>query len=38
MVDAQDPLYQKILAHLEPGAKPSEYITSLEVSARKPKV
>ena len=38
MVDAQDPLYEKIVAHLPPGAKPSEYITSLEVSARKPKV
>lgn len=36
MVDWQDPLYQKILAHLPAGAKPSEYITSLEVTARKP--
>ncbi len=36
MVDWQDPLYQKILAHLPEGAKPSDYITSLEVTARKP--
>lgn len=36
MADGKDPLYQKILAHLPPGAKPSEYITSLAVAARKP--
>jgi arsenite methyltransferase len=36
MVDWQDPLYQKIMAHLPVGAKPSDYITSLEVTARKP--
>jgi len=36
MVDWQDPLYQKIVASLPPGAKPSDYITSLEVTARKP--
>lgn len=36
MVDWQDPLYQKIIAHLPAGAKPSDYITSLEVTARKP--
>lgn len=36
MVDWQDPVYQKIIAHLPPGAKPSDYITSLEVTARKP--
>lgn len=36
MVDWQDPLYQKIIAHLPDGAKPSDYITSLEVTARKP--
>ena len=35
MVDSQDPLYQKIMAHLPVGAKPSEYITSLEVTVRK---
>jgi arsenite methyltransferase len=38
MVDWQDPLYQKIIAHLPEGAKPSEYITSLEVAARKPAI
>ena len=35
MVDWQDPLYQKIIAKLPPGTKPSEYITSLEVTARR---
>ena len=36
MVDWQDPLYQKIIAKLPSGAKPSDYITSLEITARKP--
>ena len=36
MVDWQDPLYQKIVGSLPAGAKPSDYITSLEVTARKP--
>jgi AhpD family alkylhydroperoxidase len=36
MVDWQDPLYQKIIAHLPAGTKPSDFITSLEVTARKP--
>ncbi len=36
MVDWQDPLYQKIIASLPAGAKPGEYITSLELTARKP--
>jgi AhpD family alkylhydroperoxidase len=36
MVDWQDPLYQKIIAHLPVGTKPSDYVTSLEVTARKP--
>ena len=36
MVDWQDPLYQKIIASLPAGTKASDYITSLEVSARKP--
>ena len=36
MVDWQDPLYTKIIASLPVGAKPSDYITSLEVTARKP--
>ncbi|MBI4327607.1 MAG: arsenite methyltransferase [Chloroflexi bacterium] len=35
MVDWQDPLYQKILAHLPVGTKPADFITSLEVKARK---
>jgi len=35
MVDWQDPLYQKIITQLPPGAKPSDYITSLEITARK---
>ena len=35
MTDWQDPLYQKIIAKLPPGAKPSEYVTSLEIQARK---
>ncbi len=37
MVDWQDPLYQKIAAQLPAGAKSSDYITSLEVTARKRK-
>jgi arsenite methyltransferase len=36
MTDWADPLYQKIVAHLPDDAKPSDYITSLEVQARKP--
>jgi SAM-dependent methyltransferase len=36
MMDWQDPLYQKIIAHLPAGTKPGEYITSLEITARKP--
>ncbi len=35
MVDWQDPLYQKIVAHLPAGTKPSDYVTSLEITARK---
>ena len=35
MVDWKDPLYQKIIAHLSAGTKPSDYVTSLEVTARK---
>jgi SAM-dependent methyltransferase len=35
MVDWQDPLYQKIVAHLPAGLKPSDYVTSLEITARK---
>ena len=36
MVDWNDPLYRKIVAHLPAGAKPADYITSLEMQARKP--
>ena len=32
----QDPLYQKIAAALPPGTRPSDYVTSLSVTARKP--
>ena len=32
----QDPLYQAIVAHLPAGARASDYITSLEIVARKP--
>ena len=35
MVDWQDPLYQRIIAQLPDGTKPSDYITSLEITARK---
>jgi len=36
MTSWEDPLYRKIVEHLPAGAKPSEYITSLEVRAHKP--
>jgi arsenite methyltransferase len=36
MTSWEDPLYRKIVEHLPEGAKPSEYITSVEVQARKP--
>jgi len=36
MTDWQDPLYQKIVSQLPAGAKPSQYITSLEVRATAP--
>lgn len=32
----QDPLYQKIIAALPKGSKMSEYVTSLDIAARKP--
>lgn len=35
MTDGQDPLYRKILDRLPGGSKPSDYITSLDVSAVK---
>ena len=33
----QDPLYLKIVQHLPAGTSPADFITSLEVTARKPK-
>jgi ubiquinone/menaquinone biosynthesis C-methylase UbiE len=36
MKDWEDPLYRKIVENLPAGAKPADYITSLEVKARKP--
>jgi arsenite methyltransferase len=35
MTDWQDPLYRQIIELLPAGAKPSDYLTSLEVQARK---
>jgi SAM-dependent methyltransferase len=36
MVDARDPLYRRIARHLPRGATPADYITSLQIEARKP--
>lgn len=36
MTDWEDPLYKKIVEHLPAGTKASDYVTSLEVQARKP--
>jgi arsenite methyltransferase len=36
MANFEDPLYRKIVGHLPPGTKPADFITSLEVQARKP--
>ncbi len=36
MTNWDDPLYRKIVEHLPAGAKPADYVTSLEVQARKP--
>jgi arsenite methyltransferase len=36
MLDFEDPLYKKIIGLLPAGSKPADYITSLEVQARKP--
>lgn len=35
MTEWQDPLYREIIASLPTGTKPGDYITSLEISARK---
>jgi len=37
MTGFNDPLYRKIVRHLPRGRKPGDYITSLEVTARKPR-
>jgi SAM-dependent methyltransferase len=36
MTSFEDPLYQNIIEHLPVGTKPGDFITSLEVQARKP--
>jgi arsenite methyltransferase len=36
MTDWNDPLYKKIIEHLPAGRGPGDYVTSLEVTARKP--
>jgi arsenite methyltransferase len=36
MTDWQDPLYRRIVESLPRGSKPSDYITSVDLSARKP--
>jgi AhpD family alkylhydroperoxidase len=36
MTSFEDPLYRKIVAHLPAGTKPADYLTSLEIQARKP--
>ena len=36
MTSINDPLYRQVLSALPQGAKPSDYITSLEINARKP--
>ena len=35
MTDSDDPLYKQILEHLPKGSGPGDYITSLEITARK---
>jgi hypothetical protein len=35
MLNFEDPLYKQIISLLPAGAKPADYITSLEVQARK---
>jgi arsenite methyltransferase len=36
LMQGQDPLYLKIAAQLPAGTKPGDYVTSLEITARKP--
>ncbi|MFM9956485.1 MAG: arsenite methyltransferase [Phycisphaerales bacterium] len=35
MTDSADPLYQRIVQSLPPGTRPSDFVTSLDVSARR---
>jgi hypothetical protein len=35
MTTFEDPLYRKLVEHLPAGTKPADFITSLEVQARK---
>ena len=37
LTDWQDPLYRQIMEHLPAGTQPCDFITSLEVNARKPR-
>lgn len=37
MAEWSDPLYQEIAVQLPPDARPSDYVTSLNITARKPK-
>jgi ubiquinone/menaquinone biosynthesis C-methylase UbiE len=37
MAEWNDSLYQQIAAHLPAGARPGDYVTSLDVRARKPR-
>ncbi len=37
MIEFEDPLYQKIAAELPTGTNPADFITSLNIAARKPK-
>ncbi|RMF80589.1 MAG: methyltransferase domain-containing protein [Planctomycetota bacterium] len=36
MTNVQDPLYRQVLALLPPGAAPTDFVTSLNITARKP--
>lgn len=38
MTEFQDPLYKSIVARLPSGSKASDYITSIDIAARKPRV
>ena len=36
LTDWSDPVYRELAGHLPPGTKPSDFVTSLSVTARKP--